>query len=133
MGLRSDLEAEFDYDLVDEFIDHYALMTDSMEILILDLEKSEMRKRGVDELFRIFHNIKSASGYLKILPMNKLASFIEDELQELRTTDKKISIETTNWLLKINDMFMQWQKDLKTDSELSKIKYSLLKIPDMEK
>ena len=65
--------------------------------------------------------------------MAKLAAFVEDELEILRTTEPPVTEETTNWLLSISDMFATWQDDLKVDNELSKIKYSLLKIPDMEK
>ena len=133
MGVRSDLDANFDFEIVDEFLDHYSMMVDSMEVMIIDLSKPNMYQRSVDELFRVFHNIKSASGYLKILPMSKLASFVEDELEALRKRKPPISDETTTWLLSISDMFSAWHDDLKLDNELSKIKYSLLKIPDLEK
>jgi len=134
MGVRSDLEANFDFDIVDEFLDHYSLMIDSMDVMILDLAKPEMYKRSVDELFRVFHNIKSASGYLKLNSMNKLSSFVEDTLEILRTKDKNISQETINWLLAISDIFSRWNDDLKEDKiALSKIKYSLLKLPDLDK
>ncbi|MEA2072967.1 MAG: Hpt domain-containing protein [Campylobacterota bacterium] len=133
MGIRSDLDANFDFEIVDEFLDHYSMMVDSMEVMIIDLSKPNMYQRSVDELFRVFHNIKSASGYLKILPMSKLASFVEDELEMLRKRKPPISEETTNWLLEISDMFATWHDDLKLDNQLSKIKYSLLKIPDLEK
>jgi len=133
MGVRSDLDANFDFEIVDEFLDHYSMMIDSMEVMILDLSNPDMYKRSIDELFRVFHNIKSASGYLKLTSMNKLASFVEDELEELRKRTHPISEETTNWLLAISDMFATWQDDFKLDNELSKIKYSLLKTPDLEK
>jgi len=133
MGIRSDLDANFDFEIIDEFLDHYSMMVDSMEVMIIDLSKPNMYQRSVDELFRVFHNIKSASGYLKILPMSKLASFVEDELETLRKRKPPITEETTNWLLEISDMFSAWHDDLKLDNELSKIKYSLLKIPDLEK
>ncbi len=133
MGMKSNLSANFDYEIVDEFLDHYSIMIDSMEVMIIDLSKPNMFKRSVNELFRVFHNIKSASGFLKILPMTKLAGFVENELEELRKRDTPVSEETTNWLLDISDMFAQWNDDLKLDNELSKIKYSLLKIPDLEK
>ena len=133
MGVRSDLDANFDFEIVDEFLDHYSLMVDSMEVMILDLSKPNMYKRSIGELFRVFHNIKSASGYLKIVPMTKLAAFVEDELEQLRSVERPISEETTNWLLSISDMFAQWQDDLKLDNKLTKIKYSLLKIPDLDK
>jgi two-component system chemotaxis sensor kinase CheA len=133
MGIKSDLDANFDFDIVDEFLDHFSLMNDSMEIMILDLSNANSYSRAVNELFRIFHNIKSASGYLKIVPMARLASLVEDELETLRQMDKPINEETTNWLLAISDMFSQWQDDFQADNKLSKVKYSLLKIPDLEK
>jgi len=133
MGARSELEANFDYEIVDEFLDHYSMMVESMEVMIIDLSKPNMYARSVNELFRVFHNIKSASSYLKLTPMAKLAAFVEDELEVLRTKEPPITEETTNWLLDISDMFAAWQDDLKADNELSKIKFSLLKIPDLEK
>jgi len=133
MGIRSDLDTNFDFEIVDEFLDHYSLMVDSMEVMILDLAKPNMYVRSINELFRVFHNIKSATAYLKIVPMNKLAAFVEDELEILRTKEPPVNEETLNWLLHISDMFAQWQEDLKNDVKLSKIKYSLLKIPDVDK
>ncbi|MCD6258939.1 MAG: Hpt domain-containing protein [Helicobacteraceae bacterium] len=133
MGVRSDLDANFDFEIVDEFLDHYAMMVESMEVMILDLNKPNSYKRSVNELFRVFHNIKSASGFLKLIPMSRLAAFVEDELEILRNTETPINDETITWLLNISDMFAKWQDDLKLDNKLSKINYSLLKIPDMEK
>lgn len=133
MGVRSDLEANFDFELVDEFLDHYSMMVESMEIMIIDLQKESMYKRSVDELFRVFHNIKSAAGYLDIVSMSKLASIVEDELDDLRNSDIKINEETISWLLNISDMFAKWNDDLKNDNTLSHVKYSLLKIPDTNK
>lgn len=133
MGIKSDLDANFDFDIIDEFLDHYSLMVDSMEVMILDLSNSETYERAVNELFRVFHNIKSASGYLQIAPMTRLASLVEDELEILRTMNKPVNEETTSWLLAISDMFAQWQDDFTADNNLSKVKYSLLKIPDLEK
>ncbi|OQY39037.1 MAG: chemotaxis protein CheA [Spirochaetaceae bacterium 4572_7] len=132
MGIRSDLDANFDYEIVDEFLDHYSMMVDSMEVMIIDLSKPNMYKRSIDELFRVFHNIKSASGYLKIVPMNKLASFVEDALEELRQRDRPITKETVDWLLAISDMFAAWHDDLKLDNELTHVKFSLLKLPDLD-
>jgi len=130
MGVKSDLDANFDFEIVDEFLDHYTMMVDSMEIIIIDLCKPNMYERSINELFRVFHNIKSASSYLKIVPMNKLAAFVEDELDSLRKKNPPISQKKIEWLLNISDMFAAWQNDLEMDNELSKIKYSLLKIPD---
>ncbi len=133
MGIRTILDANFDFEIVDEFLDHYSMMVESMEVMILDLNKPTGYARSVDELFRVFHNIKSASGYLKMLPMTKLAAFVEDALEELRTTDSLANDDIITWLLAVSDMFAQWQDDLKQNNELTHIKYSLLKIPELTK
>ena len=132
MGVRSEIEANFDFEIVDEFLDHYSLMVDSMELLILDLTKENMYKRSVEELFRVFHNIKSASGFLHIEPIQKLAAFVENVLEDLRKRDKAANDDTINWLLAISDMFATWQNDLQMDNDLTPIKFSLLKIPDID-
>jgi chemotaxis protein histidine kinase CheA len=133
MGIRSVLEANFDFEIIDEFLDHYAMMTEIMESLIVDLGSSERYHRSIEELFRIFHNIKSASGYLQIEPMVRLATFAEDALEQLRSRDTTVNEETITWLISVSDMFSQWQEDLKMDNELSKIHFSLLILPDMER
>lgn len=132
MGIRTNLDAAFDYEIVDEFYDHYTMMVESMEVMILDLSKEASHKRSVDELFRIFHNIKSASAYLKITPMNRLAQFVEEFLDELRLRDEPIGEHTVTWLLEISDIFAQWQVDMKEDNDLTKVKYSLLNLPDLD-
>jgi len=133
MGIKSNLDASFDYEIVDEFLDHYSMMVESMEVMILDLSKSHMQSRSVDELFRVFHNIKSASGYLKIEPMTRLAALVEDALEELRQSTKPVNEETITWLLEISDMFAVWNDNIKLDEDLSKVRFSLLKVPDIEK
>jgi len=133
MGIRSALEANFDFEIIDEFLDHYAMMTEVMESLIIDLGNKERYHRSIEELFRIFHNVKSASGYLQIQPMIRLSTFVEDALEQLRTRDKVVNEETINWLISVSDMFLQWQEDFKMDNELTKIHFSLLILPDMEK
>ncbi len=133
MGIRSDLDSNFDYEIVDEFLDHYSMMVDYMEVMILDLKKPNKYERSINELFRVFHNIKSASGFLKIVQMSRLSAFVEDALEQIRTNHSSVNEETISWLLEISDMFATWKDDLKLDNELTRIKYSLRKLPDLEK
>lgn len=133
MGIRTDLENNFDFEIIDEFLDHFAMMVEIMEPMIIDLGNQDRYHRSIEELFRIFHNIKSASGYLQVEPMNRLAMFAEDALETLRSRDKVVNEETITWLISVSDMFLQWQEDFKMDNELSKIHFSLLILPDMEK
>ncbi len=39
MGLFSQLEVDFDLEIVEDFISHYAIMCETMEPLIISLEK----------------------------------------------------------------------------------------------
>ncbi|MEA3373668.1 MAG: Hpt domain-containing protein [Campylobacterota bacterium] len=132
MGVRRELEENFDFEIVDEFLDHYAMMIEVMEGLIIDLGSEQRYERSLEELFRIFHNIKSASSFLQMEPMIRLSTFVEDALEQMRTYPGPANDEVVNWLLEINDTFMQWQDDLKLDNDLVKIKFSLLKLPDLE-
>ncbi len=132
MGARRELEKQFDFEIVDEFLDHFSMMVDIMEPLVVELEKPEVYERSVDELFRIFHNLKSASSYLQLEPITRLSVFVEDVLEQMRALDGPSNTLTTDWLLEVNDMYLTWQDDLKLDNELSKVKFSLLKLPDLE-
>ncbi|MCK9374141.1 MAG: Hpt domain-containing protein [Sulfuricurvum sp.] len=132
MGVRSGLEANFDFEIIDEFLDHYAMMVEIMEGLIIDLGHPQRYRRSVEELFRIFHNIKSATGYLQLESMVRLAAFVEDALEQLRERERPANAETVTWLISVADMFMQWQEDFKMDNDLAKINFSLLILPDME-
>lgn len=133
MGARRELEANFDFEIVDEFLEHYSMMVDIMEPLIVNLSKENKYKDDINELFRIFHNLKSASSFLKLESMIRLSTFVENALETLRNEEGPANEEVITWLLNISDMFEKWNDDLKLDNELSKIEFSLLKLPDMDK
>ncbi len=132
MGVRRNLEDNYDFEIVDEFLDHYAMMVEIMEPLIIELGKPDRYGHALEELFRIFHNIKSASSFLKIEPMVRMSTFVEDSLEKMRYQEGPANEEVINWLVNVNDMFIQWQEDLKIDNTMTKISFSLLKLPDME-
>lgn len=132
MGVRRDLEEQYDFEIVDEFLDHYAMMVEILEPLIIELGKEDRYKHALGELFRIFHNVKSASGFLKIEPMMRLSAFVEDSLEKMRYQEGPANEEVLNWLIAVNDMFIQWQEDLKLDNPMTRVNFSLLKLPDME-
>jgi len=130
MGIIDTLQADIDYDIIDEFIGHYALMCDEMEGLILGLEKPELYVRNVGELFRIFHNIKSASGFMKLDKMNKASELVESVLEEARAAKGPAGQELVNWMLVVNDMFNSWKIQLESNADaISAITPKILNIP----
>lgn len=132
MGARQNLEENFDFEIVDEFLEHFSVMLDIMESLIITLEKQDKYTENINELFRIFHNLKSASSFLKLESMMRLTTFVEGYLDTLRQSSGPANDEVISWLLQINDMLVLWYDDLKLDRDLSKIGFSLLKLPDMD-
>jgi len=131
MGVRHDLETNFDYEIVDEFLDHYSVMIDTMEPLIVGLAQKEFYSQNINELFRISHNIKSASAFLNIEVMNRFSIMVEDTLEFLRTQCGPASDEIVAWLLLCRDQLARWNKNLEEDTKLDKINFKLMNIPEV--
>ena len=130
MGVFKQLESEYDFDILEEFLGHFSMMCESMEPLIINLEKPEWFNRNIHELFRIFHNLKSSSGYLKITPINKLVTLAEEVLEECRELEGPASEDLINWLLKVSDQLVKYKNDLETDAEtFSPLEHTIIKLP----
>jgi two-component system chemotaxis sensor kinase CheA len=130
MGVYRELEGEFDFDIVEEFLSHYSFMVEALERLIIDLSKREKYSKNIEEIFRIFHNIKSASGYLKLTPVNKLVTLGEEILEECRRVEGEGSEELINWLIAVSDQLTLYKEDLESDKEeFSKISPNIIKVP----
>ena len=131
MGIRTDLEKEFDFEIVDDFVEHFEFMVYAMESIIISLEDVKQYEVNVNELFRIFHNIKSASAFLNIKFLNRLSFLAEDLLSDLRNQEKLENSSVIEWLLKVSDQLHIWKDNLVNDTELAKFDYTLLFIPDI--
>ena len=135
MGVKENLFDNYDYDIVDEFILHYSVMTYQMENLIIYSAKKEQYKENIEELFRIAHNIKSAAGFLKVEPILKLATLLEEVLEEARELEGPANDDFIDWLLAVKDQFERYKDDLENDTEeFSELDPNIIKIPtDLEK
>ncbi len=129
MGVRKVLEEGFDYEIVDEFLDHFAMATDSIEVLTIQLEKPEYYVRNVDELFRIFHNIKSATGYLQLHEIHTFAMSVENLLEQMRQVEGPASAEVVDWLIACDDHMTQWNANLRMDEDLAPLPDMLQTVP----
>jgi two-component system chemotaxis sensor kinase CheA len=135
MGILSNLESEYDLEIVEEFFSHYCYMCESMEPLIISLSKEDLYAQNIQELFRIFHNIKSASGFLKLEPITKLAELTEDVLEEARVLNGPASEEFIDWLLLVSDQFEKYRLDIENDNKyFSLFEPLIVKVPvDLER
>ncbi len=130
MGLFLQLEVDFDLEIVEDFISHYAIMCETMEPLIIGLEKKEYYESNVGELFRIFHNMKSAAGFLKLDPIIKLATLCEDVAEEARILEGPATDEFIDWLLMISDQFDKYRVNIEEDDEyFGMLEPLIIKVP----
>lgn len=130
MGLLTQLEIDFDLEIVDDFLSHYGIMCESMESLIISLGNESYFKDSVNDLFRIFHNIKSASGFVKLNPITKLSSLAEEILEEARVLNGPATDEFIDWLLLISDQFARYRIDLEEDKDhFSMLEPLIIKLP----
>ncbi len=130
MGIYQNLEKEYDYDIVEEFFGHFSMMVESLEGLIVKLEDPTLFQRNVNELFRIFHTIKSASSYLKLTPVTKVVTLGEEVLEECRTLEGSASDALINWLLVVSDQLNAYKEDLENDSDtFTKTDSRIIKVP----
>ena len=130
MGIRTELEQQFDFDIVDEFLDHFDIMTEVMEPTIIALERDdEAREERINELFRIFHNIKSATGFLKLERIHLLAELAEEVMEAIRSGSRDISSDAIDWLLTVSDQMRQWYDEIAMDQTLSQTNPKVLQVP----
>jgi two-component system chemotaxis sensor kinase CheA len=135
MGIKDRLEADYDFDVVDDFLDYLFVFNSTSEMIILSLEKKDEYVASVNELFRMFHNLKSASSYLHLDEMIRLVRLGEDILSVARELEGPASAEFINWLLVVKDQMGVWSEDINENRDsFEKVNKKIIKIPlDLEK
>ncbi len=130
MGILAQMEVDFDIEIVEDFVSHYAIMCENMEPLIIGLNRIERYNDNIGELFRIFHNMKSAAGFLKLEPIIKLAVLCEDVVEEARILHGPASESFIDWLLLVSDQFERYRKDVENNADFFTVLNPLIiKIP----
>ena len=130
MGLLKSLEIDYSYDIAEEFLSHYSLMCDLMEPLIIGLARNDRYNANINELFRIFHNIKSASSFMKLNPIFKLTTLAEEICGEARELQGPANDDFVDWLLLVSDQFEKYKNDIETDAEFfGVLDANIVKIP----
>ena len=125
MKIQDYLYSEFDSSIVEEFLMMLDIMEDTLDLTI---ERLQEDSSVINDLFRMFHNLKSATGFLKIKRMHNFAHFVEDILEEAREK-QKINDELIDWLFKIAHQFHEWYKDIDENTKLSPIDPQILRFP----
>jgi chemotaxis protein histidine kinase CheA len=123
VGVKDYLYSEFDSEIVDEFLSFLDVIEDNLDILLEELENNP---EVVNDLFRMFHNLKSATAFLKLTRISNYAHLIEDILDKVRGKDK-IPKEVIDWLYDATAQIHKWYEEINNNEELSKADMSILK------
>ena len=123
MGVKDYLYSEFDSEIVDEYLMMWDIIEDNLDILIEELENNP---EVVNDLFRMFHNLKSASSFLKLKRIANYAHLIEDILDKIRGK-KEISKDVIDWLFDATAIIHKWYEEINKNKELSPVDMSILK------
>lgn len=118
MGLLKQLEADYDLDIIEDYLIHFGVMTGLLDKLIVNLSRDDEFDASSYELNRIFHNIKTASEYLKLSPIVKLTTIVEDitnRLKSRRGAGATASNELIDWLLLVADQMQGYLDDIEND------------------
>jgi two-component system chemotaxis sensor kinase CheA len=129
MGILTKLYNENDYDIVEEFLNQWDYIIDDIDLVIERLEKPEEYIEAVNELFRIFHSLKSATAFLKLHRINVFAKFVEDILEGARKKDSATE-EFIDWMFLASGQIMTWYQEITHNQELSPIDGRLLNLPE---
>ena len=126
MGVQDYLYNEFDSEIVEEFLMMLDIMEDNIDLVIEGLY--ENYEDNINELFRMFHNLKSATAFLKLERINKFCHFVENILEKARKKSKPTE-ELINWLFDVAEQFHIWYKNINKNEELAPLNPKVLKIP----
>lgn len=118
MGLLKQLEADYDLDIIEDYLTHFGVMNGLLDKLIVNLGRNDEFDASSYELNRIFHNIKTASQYLELTPVVKLTTLAEDitaKLKSKRGAGATASNELIDWLLLVADQMQGYLDDIEND------------------
>jgi two-component system chemotaxis sensor kinase CheA len=98
------IPAEVDAGLLVDFIAESRDNISSAEGLLLRLEENPADKEALDGVFRVFHNIKGASGYLGLLFLSGMAHHLEDLLSRIRDGETAYTPASADLALRAIDL-----------------------------
>ncbi len=105
--------------LMENFIAESRELIEQSTAALLILENTPDNKDTINELFRLIHTVKGASGILEnIAPFTQLAHRLEDMLQKVRDGVLRLDSVQIDVLLGCCDQFLLWLEELEANEQL---------------
>ncbi len=102
------MNMESDAELLKEFINESKEHLQNVEQGILVLEENPTDENTLNSTFRAFHSFKGGSGFLNLIPINKLAHELESLLDLARTRQMQIDSSVINLILEGGDTLREF-------------------------
>jgi len=127
MGILDKLNDENDPEIVEEFLNQWDYIIDDIDLVIENLDNDY--EDSINNLFRTFHSLKSATAFLKLKRVNVFAQLVEDVLERARQKDKATD-ELIDWLFMASGQLIKWYNEISHNFKLSRIDRQILNIPE---
>jgi len=121
------MNQHYDEDIFDEFVDHFYVMVSTLEPITSSFNKGENYYSNIDELFKVFHNLKTSSQYFDIKDLMQLSLLVEKNLEKLQIVEDIANVDIASvgeWLSHISSQLSIWSH------EFDEVKEELTKIDD---
>ena len=107
------LPADADVELLTDFVVEALEHIDAIEQGVLTLEENPTDNDTIAAIFRGFHTIKGGSGFLSIIPVNRLAHHLENLLDLIRSGRVEPGKEIIEVILEGADIFRNYLTQLR--------------------
>jgi two-component system chemotaxis sensor kinase CheA len=111
---------ESDGDILREFVNESREHLDNIEQGILVLEEKPGDSEMLGSIFRAFHTFKGASGFLRLLPVNKLSHELENLLDYARSGRLNLTPRIIDVILEGKDILKNFIDELQLQIEQQK-------------
>lgn len=108
-----------DKELVHDITEDINTIIEEMEVHFIELEKNSDKKDLLDKIFREIHTIKGDSGMVPIPQISRLAHYMENILDELRSGKYQLNPSTMDILLEGVDFLKVMLSKLKDQEPLN--------------
>ncbi len=107
--------SQFYIESVEDLKEKLISFAEVFENSLMDLQKSDLYKNRIDNIFRDIHSIKALSMSAKMDVMTKTFKIVEDVFDILRYKQPPIKQEIIDWLLMLSDYFKLWAEDFENE------------------
>ena len=114
------INLESDGDILREFVNESREHLDNIEQGILVLEEKPGDAEMLGSIFRAFHTFKGASGFLRLLPVNKLSHELENLLDYARSGRLNLTPRIIDVILEGKDILKNFIDELQLQIEQQK-------------